>query len=154
MLLLAGIRMAQDVHPFRVGRHDPVLYSVMDHLDEVPSSVRAAVQVAELGGAADFLSSRGARDISRTGRQRLEDRIEVPNSRYRSADHHAITALQPPDAATCSDIYVMDSLRGELLGAMNIVDIIRITAIDQDVAALEVRGEIGDRLVDDPRRDH
>src|SRR6516164_4116157 len=138
MLLLAGIRMAQDVHPFRVGRHDPVLYSVMDHLDEVPSSVRAAVQVAELGGAADFLSSRGARDISRTGRQRLEDRIEVPNSRHRSADHHAITALQPPDATTCSDIDVMDSLRRERFCPANVVNVVRVATVDENVATLEV----------------
>src|SRR5215471_19181041 len=68
VLLLAGIRMAQDVHPFGVSRHDPILDAVMDHLDEVPSAVRTAVQVAELGGAADFLPPWGARDISRTGR--------------------------------------------------------------------------------------
>src|SRR5215471_11819428 len=69
VLLLAGICMAQDVHPFGVSRHDPILDAVMDHLDEVPGPVRTAVQVAELGGAADFLSSKGAWDIPRTGRQ-------------------------------------------------------------------------------------
>src|SRR5215469_12099319 len=109
MLLLAGVRMAQDVHPFRVGRHDPVLYAVMDHLDEVPGPIRAAVQVAELGSAADFFTSRSARDISDARCQRLEDRIEVPHCRHRSADHHAVTALYSPDTATCSDIHIMDS---------------------------------------------
>src|SRR5262249_19528371 len=68
VLLLAGVRMAQDVHPFSVGRHDPVLYAVMDHLDEVPGPVPPAVRVTELGGAPNFLPSRGARDTPRTGR--------------------------------------------------------------------------------------
>ena len=49
----------------------------MDHLDEVTGAVRAAVQIAELGGAADLLASGRARDVARAGRQRLEDRIEV-----------------------------------------------------------------------------
>src|SRR6516164_10748574 len=143
MLLLAGIRMAQDVHPFCVGRHDPVLYSVMDHLDEVSGTVRAAVQVAEFGGPANFLSSRGARDISLTGCQRLEDRIEVPHCRHRSADHHAVTALQPPDAAAGSDIYVVDTLRRERSSPTDVIDVVRVAAVDENVAALEVRPEIG-----------
>src|SRR5262249_50769441 len=110
VLPLPDIRVAQNVHAFRVGRHDPILYAVMDHLDEVTGPVAAAVQVAKLGGAADFLSPSGTRNIPLTGRQRLEDRIEVPHCRHRSADHHAITALKPPDTATRSNIYVMDSL--------------------------------------------
>src|SRR5215469_5327638 len=154
MLLLAGIRMAQNVHPFRVGRHDPVLDAVMDHLDEVPGAVRAAAEVAELGGAADFLPSWGARDISRTGRQRLEDRIEVLHCRHRSADHHAITTLQPPDTAAGSDIDVMDSFRRERFRPAYVVNVVRVAAVDENVATLEMRREIGDGRVDDPRRDH
>src|SRR4051794_32113616 len=102
MLLLANIGVAQDAHSFRIGGHDAVLNPVMDHLDEVTGAVSPAVQVTELGRAADFLAPKCARDVSRTGRQRLEDRIEALHRRFRSTDHHAVASLQAPDAATGS----------------------------------------------------
>ena len=55
-----------------------------------------------------------------------------------AADHHAIAALQSPNAAARANVHIMDSLGGELLGAANIVDIIRIAAIDHDVAPIEM----------------
>src|SRR5262249_3513421 len=108
----------------------------------------------ELGRPADFLPTRGARNIAGTGRQCVEYRIEVPHCRRRSSNHHAITALQPPHAATGSDIDIMDSLRRDRLRPADVVNVIRVAAVDENVATLEVRREIGDRLVDDPCRDH
>src|SRR6516162_7965287 len=142
-LLLADISVAQNAHPFGVGGHDAVLDPVMDHLDEVTGTVRPAVQVAELGSAADALASGRARDIPRAGSERLEDRIEMPHGRIRSADHHAVSALQTPDAAAGSDIHVVDPFRRELLGAADVVHVVRIAAVDEDVAALAVRHEVG-----------
>ena len=52
VLLLADVGVAQDVHPLRVRRHQPVLDSVVHHLDEVAGAVGPAMQVAVLGGAA------------------------------------------------------------------------------------------------------
>ena len=109
MLLLADIGVAQNAHPFRVGGHDAVLDPVMDHLDEVAGAVRPAVQVAQLGGAADAFAPGRTRDVPRTRRQRLEDRIEMPHSAFWSADHHAVTAFQAPYAAAGADIHVIDS---------------------------------------------
>src|SRR5262249_57383838 len=97
------IGVAQNVHAFRVGGYDAVLDSVMDHLHEVTGAIFPAVQVTELGRAADLLASRRARDISRARGERLEDRIEMPHARLRAADHHAVTALQAPHAAAGPD---------------------------------------------------
>ncbi len=95
-----------------------------------------------------------ARDVAAAGRQRLKDRIEAPYGSFRSADHHAITALQAPDAATGSDIHIIDAFGCELAGAQDVVDVIGVTAVDEDVASFEVRYDFGDRLVDRARRNH
>src|SRR5262249_57199823 len=97
-----------------------------------------AMQVAELGGAADRLAAGRARDISRARGEHLEDRIEMPHGRLRATDHHAVTALQAPHAAAGSDIDVVDPLGRELLCAADVVDVVGIAAIDEDVAALEM----------------
>ncbi len=117
-------------------------------------AVAAAAQVTELGGAADLLASGRARDVSDAGRQRLKDRIEAPHGSFRPSDHHAIAALQAPDAATGSDIHIIDAFRSERVGAQDVVDVIGVATVDEDVAAFEVRYDFGDRLVDRARRNH
>ena len=79
--LLADIGVAQDAHALGVGGHDAVLDAVVHHLDEVAGAARPAVQIALLGGAADLLASRRARDVARAGRQRGEDRVEALHHR-------------------------------------------------------------------------
>src|SRR4029453_3731198 len=139
MLLLADIGVAQNAHPFRIGGHDAVLDAVMHHLDEVTGAVRPAVEVSEFGGAADFLAPGRAWNISDTRRQRFEDRIEVPHSAFRPADHHAVAALQPPHAAARPDVDVIDAFRGEFARAADVVDVIRVAAFDGDVPPFGVR---------------
>ena len=94
------------------------------------------------------------RDIARSRRQRLEDRIEVADGRLGPADHHAIAALQPPHAAAGPDVHIIDPLRRKLLGAADIVHVIRVAAVDEDVAALQVRHEVGNGLVHHRGRNH
>ena len=55
-LRLADVGVLQDVEPLGVGRHQPVLDAVVDHLDEVAGTVRPAVEIALFGGAADLLA--------------------------------------------------------------------------------------------------
>ena len=53
-----------------------------------------------------------------------------------AADHHAIAALQPPDAARGADIEIADALLAQHLGVRDIVLEERIAAVDQDVTGL------------------
>ena len=41
-----------------------------------------------------------------------------------AADHHAVAALQAPDAAARAHVHVVDALRGEFLGAADVVDVV------------------------------
>src|SRR5207245_8126272 len=66
--LPADVGGAQDAQPLGVGRHDPVLDPVVDHLDEVARAVRPAVEVPPLGRAVGLFSTRGAGDVAGAGR--------------------------------------------------------------------------------------
>ena len=78
----------------------------------------------------------------------------MSHGRLRSADHHAVTALQAPDAAAGPDIHVIDPFRRELMGAADVIHIVRIAAVDEDVAALEMRHEVGNGAIHDGRWNH
>ncbi len=118
-------------------------------------AVRSAMQIALLGRAAGAFSRPGVRAISpMPGRQRGEDRVEMLHHIGLAADHHAIAALQPPDAAAGADIDIVDALGRQFLGAADVVDVVGIAAVDQDVARLEMGQQIGDGLVDHGGRHH
>ena len=107
------VLVAQDVEAFGIGLHQAVLDAVMHHLDEVPGAGRTGVDVAALGAGIAFLAARCARDIAEPGRERREDRIEVIHRRLLAADHHAIAALDAPDAAGGAAIDVANALLGK-----------------------------------------
>ncbi len=71
-----------------------------------------------------------------------------------AADHHAIAAFETPDSAARAHVNVVDFFRGEFFGATNVVDIIRISAIYQDVVGFQGRQEVMDGLIHHSRRDH
>ena len=56
-----------------------------------------------------------------------------------AADHHAVAAFQPPDTAASADVHIVDALGRQFLGPTDIVDKVRVAAVDQDVAGIEVR---------------
>jgi hypothetical protein len=113
------------------------------------------VQIAFLGGAVlDLLATGRPRRVATAGRQRLEDRIEVLHRRGGAADHQAVAALEAPDAAAGPDVHVLDALGRQLLGAADVIDVVRIAAVDQDVTVAEQRHEIGDDAIDDAGRRH
>src|SRR5262249_23345149 len=70
------------------------------------------------------------------------------------ADHHAVTPFEAPNTAAGAYIHVVDALRCEFLGAANVVDIVGVSAIDEDVACLEVGRQVGDGFVDGRRGNH
>src|SRR5207247_850082 len=134
--------------------HDPVLYSVVDHLHEVAAAVRPAVEIPALGGAVYGLPPRSAGDTARAGSERGKDRIEALHHGVLAADHQAISALAPPDAAAGSDIHVMDAFLGKVFRAPNIVHVIGVAAVDDDVPGREVREHLIDGRVHGRGRDH
>ena len=69
-----------------------------------------------------------------------------------AADHHAVAALQAPYAAACAHVHVVDPFGCQFLGAPDVVDVVGIAAVDEDVARIEVRQQVGDGLVHHCRR--
>ena len=126
----------------------------MDHLDEVPCAARAAVEPAllRLRGIA-FTSRCSLRGLD-ARREVVEDGLEPLDRLVVAADHHAEAPLQPPYAAGDADVEVVQSLPGELAGAPEVVDVVRVAAVDDRVALLQMRREVGDDPVHDGGRHH
>jgi hypothetical protein len=103
-----------------------------------------------------FPRSRSGRAFDRAdaGGEPGEDRIEMLHHRRLAADHHAEAALEAPHATARPDVDVMDALGRERLRAPEVVDVVRVAAVDHDVARLEQGLEVGDGLVDRRRRHH
>ena len=144
------VLVAQDVEALGVGLHQSVLDAVMHHLDEVPGAGRSGVNVAALGAGIALLAARRAGDIAEPRRERREDRIEVIHGLLWAADHHAIAALDTPDAAGRAAIDVANALLGQFLGAADVVLVEGIAAIDDDVVRLQQAAEMLDRFFGDP----
>src|SRR5579872_424596 len=104
------------------------------------------MNVALLGRAAEFFASRSARNIAHARRQRLENRIEPLNRFLGTTNHHAITALDAPYAAAGPYIDVMHAFALQLPGAANVVFEIRVSAVDDGVAGLQMLRQLLNRL--------
>src|SRR5271170_2249003 len=117
MRLFADVGGAQDSKPFGIGGHDAILDSVVNHLDEMATAAGPAMQIPVFGGSTELFSPRGARYVADSWGNCFEDGIEVLHCLFRSADHHAITALEAPHTAACSYVNVVNSLLGKLLRA-------------------------------------
>src|SRR5262249_56528442 len=70
VLSLPDICGTQHGQSFGVGSHNPVLNSVVDHLDEMAAAVRAAVQVALFCGAIDPFAARRPGYVADARRER------------------------------------------------------------------------------------
>jgi hypothetical protein len=92
------------------------------------------MDVAALGAIVGGIAALGARDVAEARRERDEDRVEMIDDLLLAADHHAEAALQPPDPARGPDVDIMDALGGAIPGAMDVVTIEAVAAVDDDVA--------------------
>jgi hypothetical protein len=126
----------------------------VDHLDEVAAAVGPAVEIPTLGGAADDLSAGRARNAAGAGGQGREDRVEVLHHRRLAADHEAVAALATPDSTASADVHVVDALRRELRRTPDVVDIVRVAAVDEDVAGGQQGHEVVDGRVNGRCRHH
>src|SRR6185312_11865830 len=66
------VLVAQDVKALGIGLHQPVLDTVMDHLDEMPGAGRPGMDIAAFGAWVAGLPARGARDVAEPGGERRE----------------------------------------------------------------------------------
>ena len=153
-LLLAGVGVAEDIQPLRVGGHDAVLDAVVDHLDEVARAARTAVQVAVLGGAAYLLPTGRARRRLDTWGQGGENGVEALDDGFLAADHQAVAPLRPPDPAAGPDVHIVDALGFQLGGAADVIVVIGVAAVDDHVVAFEQWDKRLQRRIDHRRRHH
>src|SRR5882724_2380440 len=93
----------------------------MDHLDEMPGPAGAGMDIALLDPDIAAVAAAGARDVADPRRQCLEDRIEPADHGFLAADHHAIAALDAPDAAGGADVDIMQSVFLQGLAAADVV---------------------------------
>src|SRR5689334_15967638 len=154
MFLPADVRGTEHTHALRVRGHDAVLDSVVDHFDEMAGAVWPAMEIALLGCAVNFVTSAGTRNVTDPGSEPGKDGIQMLHDLLLAADHHAVTTFKSPNTAARADVYVVDISRRKFLGPPNVVDIIRIAAVDQNVVGFEMRQEIPDRFVDNCRGNH
>src|SRR5215469_4546084 len=118
MFLLPDVGASKNSQPFSVRGHEPVLDAVVDHFYEVPGTVGAAVQIPLLGRAVKFLAAGRARNLVAPSRcERGKDWVEVLYDLRLAANHHAVAALDAPNASAGADVHVMNLLRCEFLGS-------------------------------------
>ena len=153
----ADVGLGEDVEPFGVGSHQPVLDAVVDHLDEVSCTAVAAVQPTVLdvrrhlaGGGAGGRAL-GAVDSRGEG---VEDRREPFDGRCRPADHQAVATLETVHPAAHADVDVVDASLGQRSGSIDVVAVPRVATVDDRVTALEQGSQLVDGLTDEGRRDH
>ena len=102
------------------------------------------MQIPLFGGPTEFLATRGPRNATDPRSESGEDWIELLNYVPFSADHHAVTTFQSPDAAACAHVDIMNSFRGQFLCATNVIDVVRIAAVDDRVARFQWFGKCRD----------
>src|SRR6185437_2467000 len=142
-----GIGGLEDGKTLGVGLHQPILDAVVNHLDEMAGTARAAMHVALLRAWIAAVASGGALDVADAGRERGKNRIEAVDGGFVAADHQAIAALEAPDAAAGANVEIMNAFRLERAGAAHVVLVERVAAIDHDIAGLEHLAELSDRIV-------
>jgi hypothetical protein len=149
------IGVLQDVEALGIGLHQAVFDAVMDHLDEMAGADRAGVDVALLDPRDRGPRGPWCADVADAGRQRLEDRIEPVDHRLVAADHHAIAALDAPDAAGGADVDIVDAALLQRLAAADVVLPEGVAAVDDDVAGLhQLRQRLDGRFGDLAGRQH
>ena len=126
----------------------------MDHLYEVAGTRGAAVQEALFGWCIRAAAAGRARRRADTGRQRRENRRQMAHDVLFAADHQAVTARFTSHTAAGADIEVVHAGVAQTFCPAHVVSIERITAVDDDVAVLQVGHERLDRLIDNAGRYH
>ena len=118
-----------DLEALAVGLHEAVLDAVVHHLHEVAGPDRAHVGVPVLGG------------------QGQEGRLDHGHGLLGAPHHEAVALLQAPHPARGAGVDEADALLGQPLGRGRRLLVVRVAAVDDDVALLEEPGQLGDGVV-------
>src|SRR5258707_14234037 len=95
--------------------------------------IRSTVQITKLSRAAELFPAGRAINLTSPRCESFKDWIEMFNHCGFTANHHAVTAFQAPNPAACAHINVVDLLSRQFFGSPNIVDLVRIAAVDHNV---------------------
>ena len=134
---------------FGIGLHQPVFDAVMHHLHEVARAVGPAMGVTLLGPLVGVLAAGGKGNVADARRQGFEDRVQVIDDRLVAADHQAVSAIQPPDAAAGSHVDMENILFLQRLRAGDVILEEAVAAIDDDIAGRHKFAQRIDRLPGD-----
>ncbi len=91
------------------------------------------MDVAAFGAVVGRGACGRARNSPVARRQRGEDRVEAMDDGLKAADHHAIAAVQTPDAAGGADVDITDAAGFERRGATDVVLVEGVAAVDDDI---------------------
>src|SRR2546422_7904089 len=103
----------------------------------MPGPRRATIEIAVFGRTLQPFTARGTGNVATAGRKRCEDRREVLDNRFRTADHQAVSPFRSPDAAAGADIYVMNAFFLQCPGTPYVIFKIGVPAVDKDVARFQ-----------------
>src|SRR4030095_15972291 len=84
----------------------------------------------------------------------LQDRVDDLDRFFVAADHQAVAPLQTKDAAAGTDVHIVQALLTQLLGPAYVVAIVRVAAVDDDVAFIEQAGYLVDDLAGNASGNH
>ncbi len=96
------------------------------------------MQVPLLGRGVRGVAPGSARCSVRPRSECVEDRLEACDRGAGAANHQAVAAFDAPDAAAGADIEVVDTAGLQVTRAPNIVDVVRIPAVDHNITRLQV----------------
>jgi hypothetical protein len=131
---LTFIRVMQHVQSLSVRGHQSILDAVMHHLHEVAGAGLTAMQVTISSRTRISCATRCRRNCLTSRRESFEDGIEISNDVFLAANHLAVTTIESPNSTACPHVDIMNAFSFEFVRATNVVDVIRVSAVDDDVS--------------------
>src|SRR2546426_326518 len=96
--LLPNVCGVKDSQSFAICRHDPVLDSVVYHLDKVTGAAWTAMQITLFCGAGELFPPRRTSDVAGPGSEGGKNWVEALNRAGLTANHQAIATFKTSHA--------------------------------------------------------
>ena len=139
--VLSGAGVLEEVEAFGVCGHQRRTRCRCAPSSRSAPPLRAAMQVTE-ARQCQTAAAAGTTSLSVSGRESRERsaRAGVTIARI-AANHEAIAALEPPDASAHASVDVLHTGRAKRIGPPNVVDVMRVAAVNDDVTGSQMRGQ-------------